>query len=169
MILKRLKIETMIGNFTNCYVVSDEEKKEAMVIDPAGDVESILETLELLEAKLKYIYLTHCHADHTAGVEELKKNTGATVLVHRAEYENLQNPDVNLSKLVGIYDMKVEADSRVDEGDTLHIGDIEFKVLHTPGHTSGGSSLYSEKEKILFSGDTLFKGTYGRCDLPTRK
>ena len=76
---------------------------------------------------------------------------------------------MNLSKLIGIYDMKVEADSRVDEGDTLHIGDIEFKVIHTPGHTNGGTSLYSEKEKILFSGDTLFKGTYGRCDLPTRK
>lgn len=169
MILKRLKIETMIGNFTNCYVIADEEKREAMCIDPAGDAEKIVETIELLDAKLKYIYLTHCHADHTAGVEDLKKLTNATILIHRIEYENLKNPAVNLSRLVGIDDIMLEADSRVDEGDLLHVGDIEFRVIHTPGHTNGGSSLYSEKEKILFSGDTLFKGTYGRCDLPTRK
>ncbi len=61
----------------------------------------------------------------------------------------------------------LEADSRVDDGDLLHIGDIEFKVIHTPGHTRGGSCLYSEKYKMLFSGDTLFHGTWGRTDLPT--
>ncbi|MDE5830882.1 MAG: MBL fold metallo-hydrolase [Clostridia bacterium] len=97
MILKRLKIETMLGNYTNCYVIADEEKKEAMVIDPAGEPNKIAETLDLLNAKLKYIYLTHCHADHTGGFEELKKETGAKVLIHRNEAENLYNPVVNLS------------------------------------------------------------------------
>jgi glyoxylase-like metal-dependent hydrolase (beta-lactamase superfamily II) len=61
----------------------------------------------------------------------------------------------------------IEADSRVNDGDILHIGSLEFKVIHTPGHTKGGSSLYCEKEKMLFSGDTLFKGMWGRTDLPT--
>ena len=168
MILKILKIETMIGNYTNCYVISDEVKKEAMVIDPAGEPEKILETLDLMNVKLKYIYLTHCHADHTAGLDELKKRTGAKILIHRFESENLQNSEVNLSNLIGTKNVEVSADSRVDDGDILHVGDIELKVIYTPGHTVGGTSLYSEENKMLFSGDTLFKGTYGRCDLPTR-
>lgn len=169
MILKRLKIETMIGNYTNCYVIVDEEKKEAMVIDPAGDAEKIVDTLNLLNAKLKYIYLTHCHADHIAGIEELKSKTNAPILIHRGEYENLKNPDVNLSEMIITKSISLEADSRVDEDDILHVGDIIFKVIHTPGHTSGGSTLYSEEHKLLFTGDTIFKGIYGRCDLPTRK
>ena len=61
----------------------------------------------------------------------------------------------------------MEADSRIDDLDLIHVGDIEFKVLHTPGHTKGGISLYSEKEKLLFSGDTIFRGSWGRTDLPT--
>lgn len=97
MILKRLKIETMLGNYTNCYIVADEEKREAMVIDPAGDPDEIIQTLELLEVELKYIYLTHCHADHTSGLKELKQRIDAKILIHRDEYENLQNPVVNLS------------------------------------------------------------------------
>ena len=64
-------------------------------------------------------------------------------------------------------DITLEADSRVDEGDKLHLGKLEFIVIHTPGHTRGGTSLYCEKEGLVFSGDTLFKGTWGRTDLPT--
>ena len=64
-------------------------------------------------------------------------------------------------------DIELEADSRVDEGDRIHLGNLEFKVIHTPGHTKGGTCLYCEKEGLLFSGDTLFKGTWGRTDLPT--
>lgn len=136
MILKRLKMETMIGNYTNCYIISDEEQREAMCIDPAGEPEEILETLKILDAKLKYIYLTHCHADHTAGLEEVKRATNAKILIHRKEYENLQNPNITLSRLIGTKDIEISADARVDEGDLLHIGTLECKVLHTPGHTS---------------------------------
>ena len=138
-----------------------------MVIDPAGDSEKIYDTLSLLKVDLKYIYLTHCHADHIAGVNDLKVRTNAKVLIHRKEAENLQSPNVNLCFFIGAGDIKVEADARVDEADILHIGDIEFQVLYTPGHTNGGSSLYIEEHNIVFTGDTLFKGTYGRCDLPT--
>lgn len=167
MILKRVKIETMIGNYTNCYIIEDEEKHEAMVIDPAGEPEKIIDILNLLQAKVKYIYLTHCHADHTAGLEELKKQTNAMILIHRLEYENLKNSEITLNVLIGTKNLEIEADARVDEGDKLHVGDIEFVVIHTPGHTNGGSTLYSKEHKLLFTGDTLFKGTYGRCDLPT--
>lgn len=79
----------------------------------------------------------------------------------------LRNPTINLSEYVGVGKISVEADSRLDDGDLLHIGNIEFKVLHTPGHTKGGICLYSEKEKLLFSGDTIFRGSWGRTDLPT--
>jgi len=61
----------------------------------------------------------------------------------------------------------VQADSRLNDDDLLHVGDLEFKVLHTPGHTKGGISLYCEGEKMLFSGDTMFRGSWGRTDLPT--
>lgn len=167
MILKTLKIENTFGSYTNCYIVADENKKEAMIIDPAGECDKIMNMINILGVSPKYIYLTHCHADHIGAVEELKKNTNAKILIHRTEYENLQNPEVNLTGLLGMKNLEIEADSRVDDGDKIHVGDIGFEVIHTPGHTKGSTSLYSEEQKLLFSGDTLFKGVYGRFDLPT--
>ncbi len=73
MILKRIKIETMIGNATNCYIIADEEQKEAMVIDPAGECNKIMEMLDILGMKLKYIYLTHCHGDHIRSFRRIKR------------------------------------------------------------------------------------------------
>ena len=167
MILKELKIDTWIGDDTNCYIIFDEESKEVMVIDPAGDVDKISEMIDILDGKLKYIYLTHCHGDHIAGVTELKNRCGGKILIHRDDSEGLNNPDINLSGYIGLPEIELEADSRIDDGDLIHLGDLEFKVIHTPGHTKGGTSLYCDKEKCLFSGDTLFRGTWGRTDLPT--
>ena len=82
MILKVLKINTNMGEPTNCYLIQDEKTKEAMVIDPAGEADKILEMLTILEAKLKYIYLTHCHGDHIGGVKEVKEKMGGKVLIH---------------------------------------------------------------------------------------
>ena len=168
MILKRLKISTWIGDDTNCYIVFDQESKETMVIDPAGDVDRIIEMINILKGNLKYIFLTHCHGDHIGGVTELKKQVGGKVLIHRADAEGLNNPKINLTEFMdGFPEIELEADSRIDDGDLLHIGDLEFKVIHTPGHTIGGASLYQKEQKLLFSGDTLFRGTWGRTDLPT--
>lgn len=167
MILKELKIDTWVGDPTNCYIILDEQSKEAMVIDPAGDVDRIVEMINILEGKLKYIYLTHCHGDHIAGVNELRNRCGGKVLIHREDTEGLNNPEINLTPYIGMPEIELEADSRIDDNDLIHLGDLELKVIHTPGHTRGGTSLYCEKENCLFSGDTLFRGTWGRTDLPT--
>ena len=167
MILKVLKIETWIGDATNCYIVQDEKSKETMVIDPAGDVDKIIEMLDILQAKLKYIYLTHCHGDHIGGVCELKEKYGGKIVTHMVAAENLKDPNINLTIYIGIGGLTVETDARVDDNDLLHLGELEFRVIHTPGHTSGGSCLYCEQENLLFSGDTLFRGTWGRTDVPT--
>ena len=79
----------------------------------------------------------------------------------------LNNPEINLSPYIGAGEIELEADSRIDDEDLIHLGNLQFKVIHTPGHTSGGTSLYCEKEKCVFTGDTLFRGTWGRTDLPT--
>ncbi len=165
--LKELKIDTWIGDQTNCYILLEEKSKEVMVIDPAGEVDKIQELIEIMDGKLKYIYLTHCHGDHILGVRLLKEHCGGKILIHRQDSEGLNNPEINLAPYIGIGNIELEADSRVDDEDLIHLGDLEFKVLHTPGHTKGSSCLYCAKENCLFSGDTIFRGTWGRTDLPT--
>lgn len=167
MILKELKIKTWVGDATNCYIVQDDNTKETMVIDPAGDVDKIIEMLDILQSKLKYIYLTHCHGDHIGGVQELKQKYGGQIVIHRNDAESLLDVNKNLSTYTNIEGMAFEADARVDDNDLIHLGELQFKVIHTPGHTCGGSCIYCEEEKLLFSGDTLFRGTWGRTDVPT--
>ena len=170
MILKELKIETFIGEPTNCYIILDEQSKEIMCIDPAGDAKKIANMItDILKGNLKYIYLTHCHSDHIGGVSELKKLCGenSKILIHREDSKGLNDKNINLSGIIDIKEIELEADSRVDDNDIIHLGNLEFRVIHTPGHTKGSTSLYCEKEKCLFSGDTIFSGTWGRTDLPT--
>lgn len=138
-----------------------------MVIDPGGEADKIVEMLDILEANVKYIYLTHCHGDHIGAVSEVKSKKGGKILIHRDDAEGLDDENINLSACINMGDIELEPDSRVDDGDLIHVGSLEFRVIHTPGHTKGSTSLYCEKEGLLFSGDTLFRGTWGRTDLPT--
>ena len=168
MILKQIRVKSNIDNIiTNCYIIEDENTKEMMVIDPGGEVQKIIELVDILGGQVKYIYLTHCHGDNIGAVKELKEQKSGKILIHTDDYEGLKNPDINLTSVFSENKISIEADARVNDDDILHIGRLEFKVLHTPGHTKGGSSLYCEKEGMLFSGDTLFKGMWGRTDLPT--
>ncbi len=168
MILKRLQVKTpQEGLLTNTYIVCDEKSKETMVIDPGGEPEKIIEMLNILNSNLKYIFLTHCHADHTGGINELKEAKGGKILISRADSVGLYNEEISLAYYIHAPNPELEADSRIDDGDLIHVGELEFKVIETPGHTKGSISLYCEKERLVFTGDTLFSGTWGRTDLPT--
>ncbi len=167
MILKRIKISTTLGEETNCYIVADEDTKETMVIDPAGEYEKIEEMLKTLDSKLKYICLTHCHGDHIGAVNELKQNFGGKVLIHFLDEKGLNDPNINMTEYIGVENNYIEVDSRLNDNDLIHIGEMEFKIIHTPGHTAGGICLYCKEHKLLFSGDTVFRRTWGRTDLPT--
>ncbi len=131
---------------TNCYLIFSNS--EILIIDPGAEDNRILEEINKLEGKVKYIINTHHHFDHTTANEGLKKETLADILIHEEEKTF----------------MKFEADRFLKEGDEIKIGDSVLQILHTPGHTKGSICLLSDR--VAFTGDTLFKDGYGRTDLP---
>ena len=167
MILKKIKIDVGIGDLTNCYIIMDKDTKEAIIIDPAGNANEIMEMLKVLEAKVKYIIITHCHGDHTSALKEIKNLTNGKILAHILEAENINDDAINLNSYIGIQQENIEIDARVNDRDIIHIGNIQFEIIHTPGHTNGSICIYCKEYGMLFSGDTLFRGTWGRTDLPT--
>jgi len=150
---------------TNCYVIYDNDYKEAMIIDPGYESEEIVKFINENELRTKYIYLTHCHFDHIMGATWLKEQLEVPIACLDKEEENCKDENVTMGKDALSSLITVAPDKVFFENDEIQIGELNFKVIHTPGHTSGSSCLYGEG--ILISGDTLFKGTYGRCDLPT--
>jgi hydroxyacylglutathione hydrolase len=142
MIVRQLRVGPM-DVFT--YILGCEATKEAVVIDPGGEVDRIMEEARREGLQIKYIFNTHGHWDHTVGNDQLKLLTGASVVRHKQE----SGADVDILL--------------VDEK-PFQVGEIVFKVFHTPGHSLGGVCLYAEGQ--LFTGDTLFVGDSGRTDLP---
>jgi len=150
----------------NCSVVGDEQTHEAMVIDPGGEIESILEILRQEKLELKQIVITHAHIDHVGGAMKLKAATGAPILMNQNDYALLKMLDMQ-AEWVGMQPPgAVQVDGPVSQGQVLKIGDISSNVIHTPGHTEGSICLYFPKERKLIAGDTLFAGSIGRTDLP---
>lgn len=141
----------------NNYLLIDNG--EAVLIDCSEYKPEILEGVNL-----KYIILTHGHFDHVLGVNQTKKATGATVLIHENDVERMEETTaiMNTFGLMGV-DTPL-ADQFINDGDTIEFGNVKIKCIHTPGHTEGSMCYLIDDN--LFSGDTLFKDFYGRCDLP---
>lgn len=147
---------------SNCYIVWDEASKLAMVIDPGDEPDRIMDHAEGLD--IKYIILTHAHFDHAGAVPEIKQATGAAIAFHPADMEAYRSVSEQAAFWGFQSDPMPEPDIMLAEGDKIDIGELSFTVLHTPGHSPGGICLFGDG--TLFSGDTLFKGSVGRTDLP---
>lgn len=156
-------IKTSLGPIgTNCYVVWDETTLEAAVIDPGFEDQRISGIINKNKLKVKYILLTHGHFDHLGGVNQIKKLTGAKVLIHKNDADCLVDSRRNLSMMAGL-SMELEpADGFLNENETIALGEIVIRVIHTPGHSKGGICLLAEDQ--LFAGDTLFNTSIGRTD-----
>ncbi|HKL43561.1 MAG TPA: MBL fold metallo-hydrolase [Clostridia bacterium] len=156
-------IRIPIGTYqTNCYLVADEGSKEAFIIDPAGDLEQIKNLIDEKTYDLQYIILTHGHGDHIGAVEGLKEAYDAVLLIHEEDAEMLRDHQLNLTFRMG-EKIEIEADQTFRDGETLMVGSLELKFIHTPGHSKGSSCILVED--ALFSGDTLFFNSIGRTDL----
>jgi hydroxyacylglutathione hydrolase len=158
MIIRKLTVGPYASN---CYIVGSEKTKEGMIIDPGAEAKEILRTVDKLGLKIKLIVLTHRHPDHVGAAGQVKKATGADLAAHAECARYLpQSPSY-------IYESSFERVPRpervLDEGDKIDIGDLHFTVLHTPGHTPCGISIYGEGH--VFTGDTLFNYGIGRYDL----
>lgn len=147
------------GFATNTYIVTDEETGETAVVDPSLPEESLIEKLN--GKNVKYVLLTHGHFDHIGGVNLVKEKTGAKVVIHKEDEEMLCDPNKNYGTDI----TPVYADVLVEDGSELPFGNTRITVLHTPGHTKGGVCYIFNDDRIMFSGDTLFRLTAGRTDL----
>lgn len=160
-----------LGGFqTNCYIVSNPDTGEAIVIDPSWNAALIKRKLDDRDLKCVGIFLTHGHIDHMAAMDEMKELTGAPTYASEDEKEVLGNSKVNLSAMMtSVFGKVVETDvdNYLAEGDVKKLLGTEMSCIGVPGHTKGGMCYYFEQEHILFSGDTLFKYSVGRSDFPT--
>lgn len=141
---------------TNCYVVADEKAAVCAIIDPGDPDPRILNTVAEEGWQVQYILLTHAHYDHTMGVPELRRQLpGVPVYVHPGDVE-MPKPFFRIEEMGEL--------TFYEDGSHVSVGDVDFEVLHTPGHTAG--SVVLRAGDTLFTGDTLFKGSMGRTDLP---
>lgn len=150
----------------NCTVLGDDATREAIVVDPGGD----LSTIDLVLAKhgwrVKQIVVTHAHLDHIAGAKQLHDRTGAPVLYNQRDLPLVAIMDEQASWM-GVATPDVQPpDESAEDGLVLPLGSEAVEVLHTPGHTAGSISLHLPNSSLLLAGDTLFRGGIGRTDLP---
>jgi hydroxyacylglutathione hydrolase len=150
----------------NCSVFGDEVTKEAIVIDPGDDIEDIRKILDRHGLKVKAIVITHAHIDHIGGAAKLKALTGAPVHMNQNDQELYDHLDVQASWLGMRTPERTEVDTPLREGDSLRLGETDFHILHTPGHTQGSISVWIPAENKVVAGDTLFRDSIGRTDLP---
>ncbi len=149
---------------TNVYLVGDEKTKEAVLIDPADSPEEIMAMISKSGFTVKKILLTHGHFDHIGAVNEIAEKTGAEIYISEEDVELLRDANKNASKL--FFGIDIHSDlpvKTVQNGDKIPVGNLEFTVQKTPGHTKGSVCYFAEK--AVFTGDTIFASGYGRTDL----
>jgi len=154
-----------VGNFgIFCYLIGDTESQEGLFIDPADDAKRLLaEASSHGLNKIRYIVNTHSHVDHIMGNAEMAKKTGAKIIIHEEDAKALVRTPPDLLEMFGATPSP-PADIVVKEGDVIQVGNVKLTVIHTPGHSAGGMSLYLDGR--VFTGDTLFVGSVGRTDFP---
>lgn len=148
----------------NCYILGCEETSAAIVIDPGDDTDKILTVLAEAKLKVKYIINTHGHFDHVGGNRKLKEATAAEILIHADDAPMLNHLQEAAAAFGLSSDNSPAPDRLLKDGDNVSCGSITLEVLHTPGHSPGGISLFTQGS--VFVGDTLFAGSIGRTDLP---
>ncbi|MFA5074082.1 MAG: MBL fold metallo-hydrolase [Nitrospirota bacterium] len=148
----------------NCYIISDEKTRDAVVIDPGGDPDDILKIVRNKKLTVLFVVITHAHFDHVGANKAVQDATGAKILMHK-EDEKLLASAANQGAFFGIQSVpSPPADRYIEHGDFITVGEISLRVLHTPGHSQGGVCLLGEG--VVFTGDTLFAGSIGRSDFP---
>lgn len=148
--------------FVNCYIVSDNG--QAAVIDPGYDPPVIENLIRSRKVDVNKIIITHGHSDHIMGLPQIKRFTGAPVLIHPDDAVMLTDPKANLSAFYSSPFSTESADGFLIEGDIINVGRFQLRVIHTPGHSPGGVLLLTEG--MVFTGDALFSGSIGRTDFP---
>lgn len=164
-----MKIKRLIVGMgqTNCYIAYNPELKQAVIVDPGDQAETIEAAVKQLDVEVKAILLTHGHYDHVMALEAVRKDLNVPVYAHEMEVSLLAESEKNLSGNSGRGLLHLKADVLVKDGEVLELIGYRFKTIHTPGHTSGSCCYYVESAQTLFAGDTLFEGSYGRIDFPT--
>jgi glyoxylase-like metal-dependent hydrolase (beta-lactamase superfamily II) len=161
MIIEQIKVGFME---VFCYLLGCETTKRALLIDPAGNEEQVVERARSLDLTVESIVNTHGHPDHTCGNQRMVELTGARLFMHVRDDELFGTPEGQaMGRQMG-FAPSPRADVQVSDGDVIPVGEEKLTVLHTPGHTPGGICLYTGKN--VFTGDTLFVGAVGRTDFP---
>ena len=165
-----MKIQQLIlGDFeTNCYcLTASDSAKECLIIDTGLGPEPLIDFLRANELNPAAVIFTHGHADHITGASLLRENyPDIKVAIHRNDAKMLTSCVKNMSILSGKAFTVEPANVIIEAEGPISFANLQFEVLHTPGHTQGGICLYSETEEVVFVGDTLFAGSIGRTDLP---
>jgi len=163
-----MKIETFVIGMvsTNCYLVINEETKETVVIDLGGSPDYFINHIKNEGLTVRAVLLTHGHFDHILGLPDFLKEFDVPVYAHQDELPLLADASLNLSASYtkGYTFTDVIA---IQDEEVLQLAGMQFKAIHTAGHTNGGVCYYVEEEQVLFSGDTLFRASVGRSDFPT--